>query len=30
MLLKALLTVEGVTAVVDSGLARIATYSPWT
>jgi ATP-dependent helicase HrpB len=23
-------TVEGVTAVVDSGLARIATYSPWT
>jgi ATP-dependent helicase HrpB len=23
-------TVEGVTAVIDSGLARIATYSPWT
>jgi ATP-dependent helicase HrpB len=23
-------TVEGVTAVVDSGLARFATYSPWT
>jgi ATP-dependent helicase HrpB len=23
-------TVEGVTAVVDSGLARIVTYSPWT
>lgn len=23
-------TVEGVTAVVDSGLARMATYSPWT
>jgi ATP-dependent helicase HrpB len=23
-------TVEGVTAVVDSGLARVATYSPWT
>ncbi len=24
------MTVEGVTAVVDSGLARFATYSPWT
>jgi len=23
-------TVDGVTAVIDSGLARIATYSPWT
>ena len=23
-------TVEGVTAVIDTGLARIATYSPWT
>ena len=23
-------TVEGVTAVIDSGLARLATYSPWT
>jgi ATP-dependent helicase HrpB len=23
-------TVEGVTAVIDSGLARVATYSPWT
>jgi ATP-dependent helicase HrpB len=23
-------TIEGVTAVIDSGLARIATYSPWT
>ena len=23
-------TVEGVTAVIDSGLARIATYAPWT
>jgi ATP-dependent helicase HrpB len=23
-------TVEGVTAVIDSGLARMATYSPWT
>jgi ATP-dependent helicase HrpB len=24
------ITVEGVTAVIDSGLARFATYSPWT
>ncbi len=24
------ITVEGVTAVIDSGLARVATYSPWT
>ncbi|HEY0263263.1 MAG TPA: ATP-dependent helicase HrpB [Granulicella sp.] len=24
------LTVEGVTAVIDSGLARVASYSPWT
>ncbi len=24
------ITVEGVTAVIDSGLARMATYSPWT
>ncbi len=24
------ITVEGVTAVIDSGLARIATYSPWS
>jgi ATP-dependent helicase HrpB len=23
-------TVEGVTAVIDSGMARVATYSPWT
>lgn len=23
-------TIEGVTAVIDSGLARLATYSPWT
>ncbi len=23
-------TIEGVTAVIDSGLARVATYSPWT
>ncbi len=24
------ITIDGVTAVIDSGLARIATYSPWT
>ncbi len=24
------MTVEGVTAVIDSGLARFATYSPWS